>query len=160
MSSQDFSITISVDQNPDEVFNAVSNVRGWWSEEIKGGTSKKGDEFDYQYEDVHRCHMVLTEVIPNEKVVWYCKENYFKFTKDQAEWTGTHISFEIFQNDGKTNLRVTHHGLTPEYECFDICSNAWSQYIGQSLYNLITKGEGQPNAKGKPQTEDEKKLTQ
>lgn len=158
MDTKDFKITISVEQSPEEMFKAVTNPRAWWSEEITGNTSEQGDEFDYQYEDVHRCHMVLTEVIPNEKVVWYVKENYFKFTEDQAEWTGTKISFEIIENDGKTNLRFTHHGLTPEYECFDICSNAWSQYIGQSLFNLITTGQGQPNAKGKPQTEHEKKL--
>ncbi len=50
-------------------------------------------------------------------------------------------------------------GLVPEYECYDICQNAWSTYIQKSLYSLITTGKGQPNGKDKPQTEDEKKLT-
>jgi len=98
------------------------------------------------------------EVIPNEKVVWLVKDNYFKFTQDESEWTGTKIIFEISKQDGKTQLRLTHEGLVPEYECYDICSNAWTQYIQQSLRNLITTGKGQPNKTGTPRTEDEKRL--
>ena len=160
MKNQDFTTTLTFDQSPEEVFKAVTNVRAWWSEEITGGSAKQGDEFDYHYEDMHRCHVVLTEVIPNEKVVWFIKENYFKFTEDHEEWTDTHIDFEIFKSDGKTNLRVTHVGLTKEYECYDICSDAWTKYISGSLYNLITSGQGQPNGTGKPQTENEKRLVE
>lgn len=133
-------------------------MRGWWSEEIEGDTEKLNDEFTYHYEDVHYCQIKLIEVIPNQKVVWFVKYNYFKFTKDRSEWTGTKMSFEISEKGNKTEIRVTHHGLVPEFECYDICSNAWTQYIQQSLKNLITTGKGQPNATGKPTTDDEKKL--
>lgn len=85
-------------------------------------------------------------------------ENYFKFTKDKSEWVNTKVIFEIDQKDNKTQLRVTHDGLVPEYECYDICEKAWTQYIQQSLKDLINTGKGQPNGKDKAQTEDEKKL--
>jgi hypothetical protein len=45
MTSQNFTTTFSVDQTPQEVFEAIKNVRGWWSEEIEGSTDKVGDEF-------------------------------------------------------------------------------------------------------------------
>jgi hypothetical protein len=147
-----------VDETPAEAFKAINNVRGWWSEEIEGSTSKLNDEFTYHYQDVHNCRMKLIEVIPDKKVVWLVMDNYFKFTKDQSEWRGTKISFEISEEDAQTQIRFTHIGLIPEHECFEICSKAWSQYINQSLYNLITTGKGQPNGTGKPRTEDEKKL--
>ena len=158
MQNQNFTTAILVNQTPAEVFKAINNVRGWWSEEIEGSTDKLNDEFNYRFEDLHRCHMKLIEVIPDKKVVWLVMENYFKFTKDKSEWTGTKISFEISEKDNKTQIGFTHLGLVPAYECFDICSNAWTQYIQQSLFNLITTGKGQPNSIGNPRTTDEKKL--
>ena len=35
-----------------------------------------------------------------------------------------------------------------EYECFEVCFDAWTDYIQNSLKNLITSGKGQSNAKG------------
>ena len=40
MSNQNYTATISVDQSPKEAFEAIRNVRGWWSEEIVGSTAK------------------------------------------------------------------------------------------------------------------------
>lgn len=159
MSASDFSTAIQVDQSPEEVFNAVTNVRGWWSEEIEGDSAKLNDEFNYHYEDIHRCRVRLTEVIPNRKIVWLVEQNYFKFTEDETEWTGTKPTFEISEKDAKTELKFSHVGLVPEYECFDICRDSWTNYIQNSLKKLITTGKGEPNASGKPQTENERKLS-
>ena len=156
--NESFTTKIIVDETPQQVFDAVTNVRGWWSEEIEGNTAKLNDEFTYHYEDLHYCQMKLVEVIPDKKVVWLVKYNYFKFTKDKSEWMGTTISFDIAEKDGRTELRFTHHGLVSAYECYSICSNAWGQYIQHSLRDLITTGEGQPNGANKPQTEDERSL--
>ena len=143
----DFTTTILVDETPKEAFDAINNVRGWWSEEIEGLTSNLNDEFKYHYKDVHNCKIKLIEVIPDEKIVWLVLDNYFKFTKDKSEWKGTKISFEISKKDWKTLIRFTHFGLVPEYECFDICSNAWTKFIQHSLQSLITTGKGQPNTR-------------
>ena len=145
MTTPDFSTAFSVDKTPNEVFNAINNVRGWWSENIEGGTAQLNDEFTYQYQDVHKCTMKLIEVIPGKKVVWLVLDNYFDFTKDKTEWTGTTIEFEITEKDNKTQLHFTHRGLVPAYECYDICFNAWSGYINKSLHSLITTGKGRPN---------------
>ena len=118
MNNQDFTTTILVDQSPKEVFNAINNVRGWWSEEIEGSTEKLNDEFIYHYQDVHRCKMKIIEPIPGKKVVWHVLDNYFSFTKDKSEWIGTKIIFEITEQGNKTQLRFTHEGLVPEYECY------------------------------------------
>ena len=158
MTTNDFTTAISVDQTPKEAFDAINNVRGWWSEEIEGNTSSLDDVFYYQYEDVHRCHMKLVEVVPDKNVTWLVLDNYFKFTQDNSEWTGTKIIFEITEQDNKTQVRMTHQGLVPAYECYEVCRDAWTTYIQKSLHSLITTGKGYPNAKGKPQTENEKKL--
>ncbi|MNE11873.1 hypothetical protein D3C80_1046490 [compost metagenome] len=159
MRNQDFTTTLLVDQTPEEVFNAINNVRGWWSEEIEGNTNQVNDVFTYHYEDIHRCQIKLIEVIPYEKVVWLVIDNYFNFTKDKSEWTGTTISFEISKKNNQTQIRFTHLGLVPEYECYTICRDAWSNYIHNSLRSLIMIGKGQPNSTGNPRTADEKKLS-
>ena len=158
MNNQDYNATIEVSKTPEEVFNAINNVRGWWSEEIEGSTDKLNDEWSYHYEDVHRCKMKIMEFVPNKKVVWQVMDNYFSFTKDKSEWNDNKIIFEITEKDNKTQLQFTQVGLVPEYECYDICQNAWSTYIHKSLFSLITTGKGQPNGADKPQTEDEKKM--
>ncbi|MCW3466418.1 SRPBCC domain-containing protein [Chitinophaga nivalis] len=147
MVNQDFTTTYLVDQTPEEVFHAINNVRGWWSENIEGGTTQLHDEFTYAYQDVHICTMKLVEVVPYEKVVWEVLKNYFNFTKHANEWTGDKVSFEIFRQDDKTGIRFTHWGLVPEYECYEACFNGWSKYINNSLRNLIVTGKGEPNPK-------------
>ena len=160
MAAKDFTTTIAVSNSAEEVFNAINNVRGWWSEEIDGSTIRLNDEWSYHYQDVHRCKMKIVELIPGKKVVWLVLDNYFSFTNDKKEWQGNKIVFVITEDNGQTQLQFTQEGLTPEYECYDICENAWRTYIQKSLYNLITTGTGQPNGKDKPQTEDEMKLTE
>lgn len=147
MTTTDYTTTILVDQNPEQVYNAINNPRGWWSEEIEGSTDKLNEEFFYYYQDLHHCKMKVAELIPNQKVVWHVKDNYFKFTKDTTEWKGTKIIFEISKKGNQTQLHFTHLGLTPEHECFLICQDAWGNYIQNSLANLIKTGIGQPNPK-------------
>lgn len=147
MKNRDFTTTLLVSKTPVEVFNAINNVRAWWSEDIEGSTDKLNDVFNYRYQDVHQSKIKLVEVVPGKKVVWLVMENHFSFTADKNEWTGTRISFEISEKDGKTQLRFTHIGLVPEYECYEVCEEAWTNYINTSLHNLIVTGEGQPNPK-------------
>jgi hypothetical protein len=147
MNDQNFATAFTVDQAPQDVLAAINNVRGWWSEEIQGSTDRLGDVWTYRYKEVHSCKMKITELIPGKKVVWLVLDNHFNFTKDKTEWKGTEITFDVSENGDKTAIRFTHLGLVPEYECFDICSNAWGSYVNGSLRSLITTGKGQPNKK-------------
>lgn len=148
MTTKDFTTTIVVNKTPHEVFNAINNVRGWWSEDIEGGTSKLNDEFLYHYKNLHIAKMKLIEVIPDKKVVWLVLDNYFDFVEDNKEWKDNKIVFEITEKKNQAELRFTHEGLVPEYECYKICHDAWTGYIKHSLYDLITTGKGNPNPRG------------
>ena len=147
MTTKDYTASFTVDQSPEEVFNAINNVRGWWSGEIDGRTDKLGAKFTYRYEDVHCSTQRITELVPGKKVVWHVLDAKINFAKDKSEWNGTDIVFEIARKANKTELRFTHVGLVPAIECYGKCSGAWGFYIKDSLRSLITTGKGDPNQK-------------
>jgi hypothetical protein len=147
MSNHSYTATFTVDQTPNEVFAAINNVRGWWSGEIEGNTEQLGSEFTYRYQDLHLSKQKITESVPGKRVAWEVLDGYVNFVKDKTEWQGTVITFDISKNGDKTEVRFTHVGLVPEFECFDNCSNAWGFYINSSLRDLITAGKGEPNIK-------------
>ena len=144
MTTQDFTYTFLVDQKPEEVFNAITNVRGWWSEKLEGESAKLNDEFTYHYKDLHWSHQKLVDVIPNKRIEWLVTDSRLNFIKDKKEWNGTTIIFQISRVKDKTQLRFTHVGLVPQLECFDACSGGWTYYLN-SLLKLITTGVGEPN---------------
>jgi len=93
MTNQDFTTTFSVEQSPGKVFDAITNVRGWWSEEIEGATDKLGAEFIYHYEDVHRCKMKITEFVPGERIVWLVFGQLLQFHRRPKPSGRTHKLF-------------------------------------------------------------------
>jgi hypothetical protein len=143
--NKDFSVTFLIDNTPQEVFDVINNVRGWWSQVIEGDTDRLGAVFYYHARDIHRCTIKITELVPGKKIVWHVLHNDFNFIKDKSEWNGTDVVFEIARKGDKTEFTFTHVGLVPAYECYDVCSDAWSTYIRGSLHDLITTGKGNPN---------------
>jgi hypothetical protein len=153
MNAENFTTTFTVDQSPEEAFAAITNVRGWWSEDIEGSTDKLGAEFTYRHLDVHRSKQKITEWVPGRRVVWHVLDGYLNFTQDATEWTGTDVVFDVSRDSDKTEVRFTHIGLIPESECFDACSNAWGFFVTSSLRSLITTGQGQPIQSSEKQRE-------
>lgn len=104
MSKQDFNKSFSFDRSPAEVFDAVNNVRGWWSTLLDGSSDKEGDIFIYRHKDIHASTQKLVEVVKYKRVTWLVTESYLSFlTEKPDEWTGTTISFEIESVGDKTN---------------------------------------------------------
>ena len=145
--SDDFQVTFTVDQTPQEAFQAITDVRGWWSGDIDGPTDQLGGEFTYRYQKLHYSKQKVTALVPGKRVEWLVVDSYLSFVEDKREWNGTRVIFDITDKGGKTEVRFTHAGLVPAGECFGACSNAWSSYIRGSLRSLIATGKGQPNRK-------------
>jgi len=151
MAGKNFTTTLLVSQTPTEAFDAINNVRGWWSEGVEGGTRKLNDEFIYRHKDMHFSKQKLIEVIPGKKVVWLVTDSYLSFLKkEKSEWNDTKIIFEINEKDNQTEVVVTHQGLIPGVECFEACSNGWNYYLHESLLPLITTGTGRPDKNEEP----------
>lgn len=144
MNNKSYSTTLLVDQTPEQVFNAINNVRGWWTKDVKGQSEKLHDEFETRFEDVQYSKQKLTEVVPGKKIVWQVIDSKLNFQEDKTEWTGTTIIFDISVKGGKTQIHFTHEGLVPDVECYDSCAPSWGLYFQYSLLPFIAKGKGQP----------------
>lgn len=142
MIKQNFTTTITVDNSSEEVFNAINTVAAWWQGEIEGSAGSVNDEFAYRMKDIHYSKQKVVELVPGKKVVWLVTDSALTFTKQQDEWTGTKIVFDITTDNGKTTLHFTHDGLVPSFECYGGCSNGWEMLIQKSLHSLITSGAG------------------
>jgi uncharacterized protein YndB with AHSA1/START domain len=140
---QSFTTSILVPQSPEEVFAAVNDVRAWWSGEIDGRTDELGAVFEYRYQDLHRSTQKITELQPGKKVVWHVTDASLNFVSQKQEWIGTEIVFEIARQGGKTELRFTHVGLVPRFQCYGDCEGAWTFYITERLHRLITTGNAE-----------------
>jgi len=147
MKKQDYHASITVNATAHEAFESINSVTKWWTENLEGSSQKLNDEFIVRFGDVHYSKQKLVEVVHDKKVVWLVTDSKLNFLKDKHEWTNTKISFEISTQNDKTKIHFTHIGLVPKIECFDACSNAWSQYIQQSLWRLVNTGKGQPDKK-------------
>ncbi len=139
--------SFTVARSPEAVFEAINDVRGWWSGEIDGRTDVLGAEFTYRYKDMHRSTQRITEFVPGRRVVWHVTDAFLSFVEDKTEWNGTDVVFEIAGQGNQTEVRFTHVGLVPRCECYGGCSGAWRFYIEESLKSFIETGRGAPNEK-------------
>ncbi|MEU3273280.1 SRPBCC domain-containing protein [Saccharomonospora sp. NPDC006951] len=154
--TENLTASMSVNQPPQDVFAAITNVRGWWSENLIGDTAALHDEFvfidDYTHAGevaqgkpgIRFARFQITEIEPGKRVVWRVVDACLTFVEDSGEWTGTDVIFDLATTEDGTNLYFTHKGLTTASECFDSCSQGWTFYITTSLPELITTGTGQP----------------
>jgi hypothetical protein len=147
MIQKNYTATITVSALLSKSFQSINDISKWWTEDFEGDSHKLNDEFSVRFGDIHFSKQKLVEFIPDKKVVWLVTDSKLNFIKQQHEWTGTKISFELSSRDNKTQIHFTHFGLVPDVECFDACSQGWDQYFKGSLYKFLTEGKGHPGSK-------------
>jgi len=145
MNANNFNLKLTTEKSPEQVFQAILNVRNWWvgfhKEEFLGDTDKLNEEFSFNAENgLHFSKQKIVELIPNKKIVWLITESNFTYIQKADEWTGTKVIFEISKTGNKTELLFTHEGLTPEVECYNACAPSWTEYLQEKLLPLINSG--------------------
>lgn len=133
----DFSKTISAKGNPDETIKKIANVPQWWGITFSGSAQKQGDTFTARMSGDSFFNITVEELIPGKRVVWLVTDCHMPWYKDQKEWTGTRMIFDISGNA----LTFTHKGITPEKECYKDCEKGWNQFIGTALADYLERPE-------------------
>lgn len=141
-SAGSFTTTCMVDRSPEEVYEAIADVSRWWTGEVEGRADQAGDEFTYQFGDLHHSRQRVTELITDRRILWEVVDAKLSGRVTPDEWIGTRIVFDLSRVKDGTGIQFTHDGLVPAFECFDDCAYAWTFFLTGSLTTLITTGDG------------------
>lgn len=141
-----YSNIIKLNVPADSIFDALTNkIPFWWTEMFEGSANKQHDIFTVRFgESVYKT-MQVKELSDNSKIVWSVINSLIAIPglKNQTEWIGTTIEWKIIPHEDKTELLLTHIGLLPDIECYDICTNGWKQFT-DSLKLFVETGKGNP----------------
>lgn len=145
MSGQSYSTEIIVSVKPESVYNAITKgIDKWWTE-LSNQALQVGDQLIVQFEKTTSWVMTVSEAYPNRSLVWKVAEanhDLEDITK-KDEWKGTTIKWEIVENEIESKITLTHEGLVPALECYEICEAGWGYFLG-SLKNYLETGKGYP----------------
>jgi hypothetical protein len=89
--------------------------------------------------------MTVSEASPNRSLIWQVVEanHDLEYLSKKDEWKGTTIKWEIIEDNNGSEVTLTHQGLVPKLECFDICRAGWNYFLG-SLKDFLETGKGYP----------------
>lgn len=146
MTIENYSQTIQLSRSAGQVFKALTDeIPFWWTTLFEGAANSKNDRFTVRFGDQIYKTIRVEELHENEKVVWYVEDSLIAVPglKNQKEWIGTMIVWNIIEMENGTVLQLEHIGLQPEIECYAICIDGWRQFV-KSLELYVETGKGQP----------------
>lgn len=142
---QDYSYSFAVTATPEMVFKAITEqINLWWTtatNEPKTANDPLRVEFGSDTFKV----MNILEARPEKLLVWQVTEAHISHEEliEKDEWVGTTIHWAIHSRGSDCQIDFRHQGLTSEMECWDVCSNGWSFFLG-SLKEFLDTGKGMP----------------
>ena len=112
----------------------LPGLNGWWTTDTSGYPGAGGTlefRFNGQGPDMK------VEVCEPERVVW-------RVAAGPEEWLGTTIEFRLEgEDDGKTELYMSHAGWAEETPFHYHCSMKWAAFL-LSLKEFVETGRGRP----------------
>lgn len=147
MKNQNYRNTITANVSATEAFDKICRVSEWWTKSTEGCADAAGDAFTVRFGDTF-VDFEVTQMDPVEKIVWEVTDSMISPFTNKKEWNNTQIEWEISSDNGMTTVRMTHVGLVPGVECYEMCQGGWNFYVGLSLFNFLSKNVGLPDQKG------------
>jgi uncharacterized protein YndB with AHSA1/START domain len=145
LEKDDFHYEITVESTAKKIYTGLTqNIQNWWTEKMEGSANKINEVFTVRFDKTFK-KIKVVELIPDKKIIWEVMESYIDIAEinNKSEWNGTKIVWEINQNEDSTDLILTHHGLKPSLECYEVCDNGWISFM-ESFHDYITTGMGTP----------------
>ncbi len=129
---------LTIDAGASKIYEAITTengIKNWWTDDcsIK---PEIGFINEFRFDKGYCKYIEVTNLEEGKRVDW-------KFVDGNEEWMGTVFSFEIMENDGKSDLRFYHNNWKEETDYFGVCSYHWGRFMA-SLKSYVETGLGQP----------------
>jgi len=143
----DYRTRIDTSANMNSCFCAITKeVDKWWGK-VDNSVNKLGDEFSIFFGDTE-WRFAITQYIPFKKVIWSCiKANHVHSGLEdiQEEWLNTEVEWIVTEAEHKTEITITHKGLTEHLNCYEVCKSGWDYFLLTSLKDYLETGKGSPH---------------
>ena len=142
---KDYSNSIIVNVSVTSAFKALTKqIDSWWISSANAAY-RRGDTLKLSYQGTYKA-FVVTEIIPLQKIVWRCVDVFLNVPalRDKKEWINTRIIWDLIPVAPKLKIHLTHEGLNPSLECYQICEPTWDYFLNESLCQFLTSGKGKP----------------
>lgn len=130
---------IGATATPDQVYDALTTLDGlaaWWTTDTQGDAAP-GGTIQIRFGDTGGFDMKVLDQRPNERVEW-------EVTDGPEEWIGTHVSFDLKEEDDYTIVLFKHQRWREPVEFMSHCSTKWATFL-ISLQQLAETGTGAPH---------------
>lgn len=144
MKKENYQAIITVNKPANVCMNAINQVQDWWTAGFEGEASKINNCFKVDFGKTF-VDFRVTESDPEKKLTWLVTDCYIQGIKDNFEWKGTTVVWELKPIKEGTEITMTHIGLVPDVECFEMCQKGWNFYVKTSLFKLLSEGKGLPD---------------
>ena len=132
---------IGATASQEDVYAALTTIdglAGWWTEDTTGD-SEVGGVIRFRFAGAPEpggFDMRVLEATPSERVRW-------EVAAGPEEWVGTHVGFELSQEDGYAIVMFEHSGWREVVPFMYHCSTKWATFL-MSLKELVEDGKGRP----------------
>jgi uncharacterized protein YndB with AHSA1/START domain len=131
-----FQATRSIAASPAAVLAALRSpeaITSWWTPTT--GSGDDGGTLDVSFFGGDERVVMQVQPAFEGRVAWFVAE-----AARTTDWVGTTIYFDVAEAGDGSMLYFRHEGLTPELECFDMCHQGWTHYLG-SLVAYVEAGQ-------------------
>lgn len=148
----DYRASITVAASKADAFHAVTKqMDQWWTTTTEGDLDQVGDKTTVRFlPDFGFWTFEAALVKSGERLEMLCVDAHHKVEGQpeeiDREWLGTTIIWDFSSVDGKTEVTMTHDGLTPELNCWDICLDGWDHFFKNSLKAFLNGEPPSPHS--------------
>ncbi|MCD2257869.1 SRPBCC family protein [Psychroserpens luteolus] len=131
----DYHKQIDISASPKEAFKALTDhIHLWWSR-TSDSVQKEGGHFTIHFENGYWWTFKILEFTPNNEIIWKCIDGEPDFNK---EWIGHVLHWKITEANSKTIINFHQVGLTPDINCYEVCSTTWDMFITERLKDHLS----------------------